>query len=226
VASGVAAAGIDVLTVQYGTDVSSSVAAMANSVWTALWHAGITWPVILIGFSMGGYVAQAMAALAPARVRGIAFVCTSCSVLQDAAQLDLEKVGLLDVGDRMLAAPQSDVPKCHRLALDAMRPLLVKQIEAVAGYASSGIAPLLTQTITAPVLIVCGSKDALFPPAVVKRLADALSSAASVEVQEVADARHNLPVTHADLLSAVLAAWCSSQGWGLTAPVGRPASGT
>jgi pimeloyl-ACP methyl ester carboxylesterase len=101
----------------------------------------------VLGFSHGGAVAQQLAAQAPARVRGLVLVSTSCGV------------GATAAGNSAMSASrkQSDAGSWPR-------PDAVGALWHSLAISSWSSIPFLG-AIRAPTLVVCGSRDRVVPPA-------------------------------------------------------------
>ena len=179
-----------VLVVALDYTIHSSVDAMAASVWVQLDAAGIRLPTILLGYSMGGFVAQAAACLEPQRVLGVILVSTAVLTVEDM------HAALMAMSPRLLAALTWSAPgssayedaKARLLFssawLDARhisRTLLASRMRAVSAPRSVFLAELRAVIAHAiandtgrsaacirnfPVLVLHGDRDVLFPEAV------------------------------------------------------------
>jgi poly(3-hydroxyoctanoate) depolymerase len=122
-----------------------SILALATLAAAVLDEAGVNRADVL-GFSHGGAVAQQLAVDAPARVRGLVLVSTSCGIGATASRAVLK--ASRDRSDRD-SWPQVDAVGAlwHSLAISSWSSI-----------------PFLG-AIRAPTLVVCGSRDRVVPPA-------------------------------------------------------------
>jgi pimeloyl-ACP methyl ester carboxylesterase len=168
----------------------TSIDAMAASVWEQLDEDDITQPVVLLGYSMGGFVAQSAACMAPARVRGIIFVSTAILAIEDMREA-VEAIPPQVFADLTWAAPGSErhenakmklifseswlrarsMHKSTQLAekmaaVAAPRSVFLAELRAVVAHAivtRGEAARCLSQL---PVLVLHGDQDMLFPAGV------------------------------------------------------------
>jgi poly(3-hydroxyoctanoate) depolymerase len=101
----------------------------------------------VLGFSHGGAVAQQLAAQAPARVRGLVLVSTSCGVGATAAGNSAMRASRKRSDARPWPSPDAVGALWHSLAISSWSSI-----------------PFLG-AIRAPTLVVCGSRDRVVPPA-------------------------------------------------------------
>jgi pimeloyl-ACP methyl ester carboxylesterase len=170
-------------------------------------------PLVLAGFSMGGYVALQMLADAPRRVAALALVDTSCrpeaaenlpvrEALIAGLQHDFgaEALNLLRRGvhaDRL-----SDVMLMltgQRIMRDVGADAAVRQIRAIIGRADHR--PMLAR-LDLPVLVLCGQVDQITPLAL-SREAAALIPGARLHIVE--DAGHWAPLEQPEVVAEQLA---------------------
>jgi pimeloyl-ACP methyl ester carboxylesterase len=59
-------------------DFAETIPGLAHGVWSAIDAAGVCSPIVLLGHSMGGMIAQAMTVARPASVAGVVLVSTAC----------------------------------------------------------------------------------------------------------------------------------------------------
>lgn len=166
-------------------------------------------PVLLVGFSMGGYVAIELLATDPARWHSALLISTSC--LPDsppsaagrekaiaAFQADFEAT-LQGVALRGLAEPN---PALHDRLCDMMRSVgaatAVRQTQAISRRSDHRSA---LQTLTLPVHVLCGRQDRITPPAWSQTLADTIAAST---LHWVDGAGHMLPLERPGAIGAVL----------------------
>ena len=162
--------------------------AMAHAVAGSL-HALGTGPVVLVGHSMGGMVAQELAALAPQALRGLVLACTSSAFGRPEADWQQaflrERLAPLDAGLGMPALARQLVtamvapgaaPEAVQAAIDVMQRVpeatYRAALQAIVGFdrrASLG-------AIGVPVLCLSAEHDRTAPPDVMARMAQRLPS--------------------------------------------------
>lgn len=157
-------------------------------------------PLLVVGHSMGGAVALALAARAPERVRGVVMLATG-------ARLQMSRAVAVKAGEDFegfLAA----------LATSGAPPMMISQLResgarAVGAdlLAASGWSALpLAQLVQAPVLLIAGERDRTAPPALLQELANALPRARLVVLE---GAGHVLPVERPDDVAREIAAFAA-----------------
>ena len=170
-------------------------------------------PVVLVGHSMGGLIAQELYARFPSLIRALALCFTSAAFVggsEFARQFVAARIGPLDEGRSMAEIAARLMPAMRGSKSD---PEGLAQAERI----MSGIAPetyrkavhLLTTfdrrdmlpKITVPALLVAGSDDQTAPPAVMERMAQKIP-AASYAVLE--GCGHLGPMDQPDAFNAVL----------------------
>lgn len=188
-------------------DFAADVAAvMDDAGWTS---------AVVAGCSMGGCVAQALAALYPARVRALVAIDTTAWYGPDApAAWRTRADRARDEGLRALAEFQAE--RWFGDAFRASRPEVLERWLAVfanndpdcyaaacAMLGDADLRPLLGR-IAAPTLVVVGEEDYATPPA----MAEALSAAiAGAELRVLAGTRHLTPIERpAEIAAAIRAA--------------------
>jgi pimeloyl-ACP methyl ester carboxylesterase len=195
-----------------------SVEQMAEDALAILDAAGVE-QAHVVGHSLGGPVALALAQRAPGRVRSLALLCTFTGA-RTAAPLSPRLVwfGLRSkIGTRamrrfgflgLVAAPGS-LPRADRAALAerlgalfghdiADQPAIAAaQLRALRRFDATGrLAPVLG----IPSLVVSATHDPIAPP----RAGLALAEALGARFVEVEDASHGLPITHAEVVNRML----------------------
>jgi len=177
-----------------GNAVPESVAQLADDAVALLDGLHVTEPAVVCGLSMGGYVAQHVAARHPGRVRALILVDTkleSDTPEARAARRDLagkvERLGQQIVAEAMIpnllaqSAPARESP--HRAAIEeGLRQAILATPVAtiVAALAALGdrpdmVAPM--RQVRMPVLLVVGEEDAITPPACLERALETFPNA-------------------------------------------------
>jgi pimeloyl-ACP methyl ester carboxylesterase len=147
-------------------------------------------PVVLVGHSMGGFVAQETYARHPDRIKALVLGFTSPAFggkdSDFAKQFIADRVGLLDAGKTMAEVAAQVMPRMRGARSDAEGLAHAQEV-------MSGIAPetyrkavvLLTtfdrraelKKIAVPTLVVAGSDDRTAPPNVMERMAKEIPGA-------------------------------------------------
>lgn len=175
----------------------------------------------VIGHSLGGPVALALALAAPDRVLSLALLCTFAGSRTAAPpSLRLLWVGTRTrVGTRrmrrhafleLVSAPRSIVPGervgwCDRLStlfghdIADQPPVAAAQLRAMKRFDAS---ERLHEISGIPTLVVSARHDPIAPPAAGRALAAGIRGARFLEIE---DASHGLPITHADRVNGLLA---------------------
>lgn len=175
----------------------------------------------VVGHSMGGVIAQALALSAPTRVSSLAFLCTFAKG-SDGSKVTL---GMLATALRMrigtramrrnafleLIMPQRYLQHVDRAALAAtLAPLfghdlaeqpaiVMKQLSAMSRYDAR---TRLSALAAIPTLVVSATEDRIANPTSGRALAESIPGARYVEI---ADAGHGLPIHRAADTNALLA---------------------
>lgn len=164
-----------------GGATAESIAALADDVPALLDALHVNVPAVICGLSMGGYVAQHVAARYPDRVAALVLVDTKLEADTPEAResrADLAtkvgRVGQAILADamipRLLAGSGAARPTPDRKAIEALlREIIVAQPVASiqAALAALGDRPDMTDAmrrVLAPTLLVCGAEDVLTPP--------------------------------------------------------------
>ncbi len=188
------------------------IADMARDAWADLADVPPDTPVVLAGFSMGGYVAQQMLADAPRRVAALALVDTSCrpeppenipvrQATMAALQRDIAAETLAILRRGVHADQLSNAP-LMALGLRIMREVgataAIRQIQAIIGRADHRA---MLARLDMPTLVLCGRTDQVTPLAL-SREAAALIPGARLHIVE--DAGHWAPMEQPQAVAAEL----------------------
>lgn len=206
--------GIDVRIAQ---PVQASIAEMAAAAWSKLVDAPLQTPVVLAGFSLGGYVVQQMLAQPPQAQRSIqAAALLSTSPRPESAdgaavrertnaamQKNFEKVvdGIVAFG--MFNADAALSGRLRHMMLGVGVETAVVQNRAIAARADHRAA---LAALRMPVAVLCGAQDRITPPPLSQELA-ALVPGAQIEIVE--GAGHMLPCERPDAVARVLRGLCA-----------------
>jgi pimeloyl-ACP methyl ester carboxylesterase len=179
-----------------------SMAQMSRDAWAELAEVPADAPLVMAGFSMGGYVAQQMLADAPRRVAALALVDTSTrpepaenipvrEALIAGLQSDFGATALTLLRRGVHADRLSDVMlllNCQHIMRDVGADAAIGQIRAIIGRADHRA--MLAQ-LDLPVLVLCGRVDQI-TPLVLSREAAALIPGARLHILE--DVGHWAPL--------------------------------
>jgi len=187
---------------------------MAADVLAVLDHAGVD-AAHVIGASMGGVIAQIMAARHPRRVRSMVLCCTAArhhewrrELLEDWAEVASQQGmrALLGRAMRWLIGPRSHrrfaapIGLLGHLILSCPAESFVGQIEAI--LAMDDAVADEARGVTIPVLIVVGSQDILTPAGDSEELAEIYTNSDLVLINGAA---HGFMVQHARELNRLIA---------------------
>ena len=190
---------------------------------------GVTQPVVLIGLSMGGYVAFSFWRRYRARVQALALLDTRASPDSPQAQADRHR---LAAEVEALASPQPAIEAMlprffsphlragSRLEKQVMAMMASTQPRAVAdgarGLAARPESFSALATIDVPTLVVVGEYDALTPPADSEAIAAGVRGARLVRV---AEAGHMSNLENPDEVNQALRDWLKQE---VARPAGKP----
>lgn len=175
-----------------------SIASIADRTAELLHQLGVDRAVVL-GMSMGGYVALAFAARFPERLAGLILADTratpdSAAALTGRAQA-LETLATRGVDAYLTGSlPRLLAPDAPPAVLEAARAVAVTRPEALA----AGIRALRdrpdrsadARALACPTLVVCGAADQVSPPAEMRELAATIPGARFVEIPRAGHLSH------------------------------------
>ncbi|TWU30417.1 alpha/beta fold hydrolase [Bythopirellula polymerisocia] len=158
---------------------------------------GVKEPVILCGFSMGGYILWQFALRYPERVKAIV-LCDTRAVADTAEARE----GRIKTADEVLRLGTDSLvagmlPKMLSKATLSQRPEVVRQVTqimrscqpaavaaALRGMAEREDVTAKLAKISQPALIIVGTEDAISPPAEMRSISESLSHVQFVEIPE------------------------------------------
>lgn len=169
---------------------------------------------VLVGFSMGGFVARVLALMAPERVAGVAFVATSAREYT-MEERERRKQGFLPGnrpkanGNALGLHPDRDRDPALLDRLRGMQRRLGSEVRArqSALIRKDGYKDL--QRITCPALVIACRQDRLRTLAEVERIALNLPQA---RFEVIEDCGHMAPLEQPHELAARLTAWIERDG--------------
>ena len=198
-----------------GGSLPESIEQLADDAVALLDGLHVAGPAVIAGISMGGYVAQHVAARHPDRVAAVILIDTKLEADTPearAGRTDLAaKVGRLGQGilaeamiPRLLAATTGADAAGDRSSLEsALRRMIISQPVATiqAALSALGDRPDMTEAmrhLRVPALLVAGSEDAITPPACLET-AEAVIPRAKLLI--VPDAGHMTPLEQPDVFN-------------------------
>lgn len=169
------------------------------------------------GFSMGGYVALALARAAPERVAGLALVGTRAGPDAPEAAKGREATAQKVLAEGMRVLDEAMFPKLLTPAAPAdvqalTHAMILGTPPAGAAAALRGMGARRDQrdllpTLRVPVVVVHGTEDALVPPEAGREMAAAVPGARFALVEGAA---HLVPLERPDEVAAHVGAWAAT----------------
>lgn len=181
-------------------------------------------PAVVCGLSMGGYVAQHVAARHPDRVAAVVLVDTKLEAdtpEAKAARADLAakagRLGQAIVADamipRLLAAAAESAPGRAGIEAELRRMIVAQPIETIqAALAALAARPDMTDAmrhVRVPALLVVGAEDAITPPECLER---ALAVMPRARLVIVPGAGHMTPLESPAAFNAAVLAFLAEAG--------------
>jgi pimeloyl-ACP methyl ester carboxylesterase len=184
----------------------TSLTDMARDAWSVLESSPLDTPLVLAGFSMGGYVVMEMLSQMVRPLHGVAFLSTSArpespegmAVRQktiEAMQTDFPKVveGILKWST--YRANEAWTQDLRQMMLDLGSDVAIRQTKAIMGRRDHRA--MLSQ-LACPVQLLCGQWDRVTPPELIQELSSLIPHA---PCQIVDNSGHMLPRENADLVA-------------------------
>jgi 3-oxoadipate enol-lactonase len=193
-----------------------SVDAMGAELWRLLDRLRIA-KAVVAGFSMGGYVALAMAAQAPQRLLGLVLLDTRAEADTDAGRAKRDETiaqvqaqGTRALAAAMMANQLTEATRAsERLLAEEVRAMMLRQPKATVAAALKAMRDRpdrrdLLPTLPAPVLVLVGDQDKVTPLDSAKTM---LGAARQGELKVVEGAAHLSPMERPDDVNEALLDW-------------------
>ena len=174
----------------------------------------------VVGFSMGGYVALAVAAAAPERLEGLVLIDTRAGAdssegkaKRDAAIADVQANGTRGLVTKQVDGQLTEATrKSQRILVEEVRTIMLKQSKAsvVAALQAMRDRPdrlALLKALKVPALVLVGAEDKVTPPEAAKEMAGALLNA---DLQVIDGAAHLSPMERPHDVNQALVDWFAS----------------
>ena len=182
----------------------------------------ITSPAVLVGHSMGGFIAQEFYARFPQLVKGLALCFTTAAFgggTQFARQFIAERIAPLDEGKTMAQVAAHVMPTMRGSKSDPAGLTQAERImSAIAPQTYRKAVALLTsfdrraelERIAVPTLLLAGSEDRTAPPAAMARMAEKIPGA---ELVVLDGCGHLGPMDQPEAVNTVLERFLRKNGF-------------
>lgn len=186
-----------------------SIARMRQDAWARVADLPAGVPLVVAGFSMGGYVLLDMLAHPSRRMDAMLFMATSAMPETEHSRAGRAKtLAAVDAGYARFvegvlgysthSASESVLADLRQMMLDLGADTARRQVRAIMGRQDhQGLLP----TLAAPVAVLCGRHDRVTPPALSEALARSIPGAS---LQLVDNAGHMLPCEQPDAVADAL----------------------
>lgn len=202
-----------------GTLDNPSMAAMAEAAHAALDQSAPEQKAVVIGLSMGGYVAQEFVRAFPHRLAALALCDTRCTAdtedarrNRDAMIAAVQRLGAAQGTEALVnqlpsaRAPREAVDEMRKMAAGADSDTIVALIRALRDRRDTCDT---LATVAVPALLVRGEDDSLAPPATVEAMRKRLPGAQAVEIP---NAGHVPPMEAPDAFNRALEGFLDANG--------------
>ena len=190
----------------------NSIDEMATSAWALLGHMPASQRLVIVGFSMGGYVALQMLAGPLRRVDALALIATSAGPEEPEGAVMREKTitaigrdfgrvvdGIITIGTHAsYRADAAAVAHLRQIMLDVGADAAVRQNRAIMARADQRG---MLRSLSMPCLVMVGDDDRIRPPAMAEEIASLVPHA---RFEKVSDCGHMLPLEKPQALATAL----------------------
>lgn len=212
-----AAAGYNVLTPELRTEQSpATMRLLADRAIAAMDEAGVP-SAIVVGFSMGGYVAFEIADRFPERVGGLILTCTKAEADAEEAKKGRKELaanvmerGAIAAADSMLGrlfSPKTP-DRAPEIIEEAKQIILSSSPQAIAaaalGMAERSDRTAMLSGINVPTLVIVGEDDAITPPHIARDMAAAIPGA---ELAFIPEAGHMVNMEQPEAFHNIVLSW-------------------
>ncbi|HEY1140448.1 MAG TPA: alpha/beta fold hydrolase [Lysobacter sp.] len=167
-------------------------------------------PAMVVGFSMGGYVARALAAGYPHLVETLALVATSARGERPAAPFPSAAGAFAGLSRRAIQSSLGPAHANDPAMIDRVRAMSVRLgAEAFAWQSALDRTDVPLKEIACPTLVVAASEDQLRSMEEARELAGAIPGA---RLEIIEGAGHLIPLEAPQALAGVLVDWAGASG--------------
>ena len=199
--------GVRVLAVTYSNTSLEDMNALGETTWNALDEFGFAQPLVLLGYSMGGFVMETMVHQRPDSVAGLVFVSTSIPNLNTFATHIHENAAPSTTQFLKYITPKAGGAKASDESTTKLSPEnFRRETVAIIAYTISNQAPLYIKDVRCPVLVVYGTKDTIIPYPATMELKNALAYV-PITMHAVDDASHFVFLEKSDEVENAISAW-------------------